>query len=222
MHKSISASACLLAFVAINGLMVAAQVPFPGQCPEVKIPDEFDLEAYMGVWYEHSKYPFLFEIGKKCIYARYEIADNSTVSVMNAAINRLTGNPSNVTGTAKVIAPGQLAVVFSKNQQANRANYQVLGTDYESYAVVYSCSSLTPLAHLKIVWILTRQREATKETIETAYKVLDDNKISRAVLIKTNQKNCPQLAGNGTDVAMTQLLDEDFVSNELPKAIEAA
>ncbi|TDG49411.1 hypothetical protein AWZ03_004094 [Drosophila navojoa] len=222
MLKSISSSYWLLAFVAISAVLVTAQVPFPGQCPEVNIPEEFDLEAYMGVWYEYAKYPFLFEIGKKCIYARYEIADNNTVSVLNAAINRLTGSPSNVTGTARVIAPGQLAVVFSKNQEANRANYQVLGTDYESFAVVYSCSSLTPFAHLKIVWILTRQREPTKETIETAYKVLDDNKISRAVLIKTHQKHCPQLEGNGTEVASTQLLDEDFVSNALPKAIETA
>ncbi|XP_030555602.1 apolipoprotein D [Drosophila novamexicana] len=216
MRQSISASFWLLTFVALNG--VWAQVPFPGRCPEVKIVDTFDLEAYMGVWYEYAKYPFAFEIGKKCIYARYEITDNSTVSVLNAAINKLTGSPSNVTGTAKIIAPGQLAVTFSKNQQANRANYLVLGTDYESYAVVYSCTSLTPLAHLKIVWILTRDREPTKETIETAYKVLDDNKITQSVLINTVQKNCPELESNGTASAEENI----FVSNALPQAIEAA
>lgn len=43
----------------------------------------------MGIWYEHSKYPFAFEIGKKCIYASYENVDNTTVSVVNAAVNRL-------------------------------------------------------------------------------------------------------------------------------------
>jgi len=43
----------------------------------------------MGIWYEYSAYPFAFEIGKKCIYANYSLIDNSTVSVVNAAINRL-------------------------------------------------------------------------------------------------------------------------------------
>ncbi|XP_051859333.1 apolipoprotein D isoform X2 [Drosophila albomicans] len=113
-HQSLSTSIGLLMFVAFS--TVFAQVPFPGQCPEVKIMDTFDLDAYMGIWYEHSKYPFAFEIGKKCIYASYENVDNSTVSVVNAAINRFTGNPTNVTGTAKVLAPAQLAVTFSKNR----------------------------------------------------------------------------------------------------------
>ncbi|XP_034100640.1 apolipoprotein D isoform X1 [Drosophila albomicans] len=219
-HQSLSTSIGLLMFVAFS--TVFAQVPFPGQCPEVKIMDTFDLDAYMGIWYEHSKYPFAFEIGKKCIYASYENVDNSTVSVVNAAINRFTGNPTNVTGTAKVLAPAQLAVTFSKNQVANKANYLVLGTDYESYAVVYSCTALTPLAHLKLVWILTREREPTTATINDAHKILDDNKISQTVLINTLQKNCPQLEGNATDAALLQLDENAFDGNALNEAIERA
>ncbi|KAH8263146.1 hypothetical protein KR044_005257, partial [Drosophila immigrans] len=175
---------------------------------------------YMGIWYEHSKYPFVFEIGKKCIYANYENIDNSTVSVVNAAINRFTGKPTNVTGTAKVLGPAQLAVTFSKNQVANKANYLVLGTDYQSYAVVYSCTPLSQLAHLKIVWILTREREATAATIDAALQILDENKISQAVLIQTHQKNCPQLEGNATDNASLQL--DEFDGNALNEAVERA
>ncbi|XP_062127307.1 apolipoprotein D isoform X2 [Drosophila sulfurigaster albostrigata] len=219
-HQSLSTSIGLVMFVVFS--TVFAQVPFPGQCPEVKIMDTFDLDAYMGIWYEHSKYPFAFEIGKKCIYANYENVDNSTVSVVNAAINRFTGNPTNVTGTAKVLAPAQLAVTFSKNQVANKANYLVLGTDYKSYAVVYSCTALTPLAHLKLVWILTREREATTATIDDAHKILDDNKISQTVLINTLQKNCPQLEGNATDAALLQLDENEFDGNALNEAIERA
>ncbi|XP_034472461.1 apolipoprotein D [Drosophila innubila] len=220
MRQSISTSIWLLTLVAFSGVL--AQVPFPGQCPEVKIMDEFDVNAYMGIWYEHSKYPFAFELGKKCIYASYEIVDNTTVSVVNSAINRFTGKSTNVTGTAKVIAPAQLAVSFSKNQVVSKPNYLVLGTDYESYAVVYSCNSLTPLAHLKIVWILTRQREPTVESIDAAHKILDDNKISQAMLIDTLQKNCPQLEGNATDSALMQLEEDDFDINAVHEAIEKA
>ncbi|XP_032592353.1 apolipoprotein D [Drosophila grimshawi] len=218
MRQPISASIGLLTFVAINGILVAAQVPFPGKCPEVKIMDTFDLEAYMGIWYEYSRYPFAFEIGKKCNYANYTIVDNSTVSVVNAAINQLFGNPTNVTGTAKVIAPAQLAVTFSQNQKAEKPNYLVLGTDYDSYAVVYSCTSFLSLAHLKIVWILTRQRIPTEQALQTAQKILDDNNISKALLLETQQENCPQLSGN---VPIFDPVD-GLVANLLPQAIEAA
>ncbi|XP_002064926.3 apolipoprotein D [Drosophila willistoni] len=203
-----------------------AQLPFPGQCPEVKIMDTFDLNAYLGIWYEYSKYPFVFEIGKKCIYANYGIIDNSTVSVVNAAINRFTGNPSNVTGTAKVIAPAQLAVTFSANQQATKPNYLVLGTDYTSYAVVYSCSSATPLANLRIVWILTRQPQPKQDAIDAAFKILDDNKLSRSLLIDTIQNdNCPQLDENGTAINLqSDNVDpiDEFATTVLPDAIAKA
>ncbi|KAI8042548.1 hypothetical protein M5D96_003861 [Drosophila gunungcola] len=168
---------CLLILLVVNGIWLGnAQIPFPGKCPDVKVVDTFDVEAYMGVWYEYSKYPFAFEIGKKCIYANYGVIDNSTVSVLNAAINQLTGNPSNVTGKAKLIAPGQLAVAFYPGQ---------------------------------IVWILTREREPSTETIDAAKKILDDNEISQAFLIDTTQKNCPELEGNGTELAGSDELDVD-------------
>lgn len=44
---------------------------------------------FLGVWYEQSKYPFIAEIGKKCIYARYSAGDNDTVNVLNVGVNRL-------------------------------------------------------------------------------------------------------------------------------------
>ncbi|KAH8238911.1 hypothetical protein KR038_006202, partial [Drosophila bunnanda] len=219
-----SSQLALLFLLAANGVYLGnAQVPFPGKCPDVKVMDTFDVEAYMGIWYEQSKYPFAFEIGKKCIYANYGIIDNSTVSVVNSAINRFTGLPTNITGKAKVIAPAQLAVAFYPNQQLTKANYQVLGTDYESYAVVYSCTNVTSLANIKIVWILTRERQPSAETIETAKKILDDNAISQAFLIDTIQTKCPQLGGNGTDSAGEDDLDlDDFVTTSVPNAIEKA
>ncbi|XP_030384474.1 apolipoprotein D [Scaptodrosophila lebanonensis] len=220
LRASLCSVAWLLVFVAPTAL---AQVPFPGQCPEVKVMDTFDLEAYLGIWYENAKYPFAFDIGKKCIYANYTLIDGSTVGVVNAAINRFTGQPSSVTGTAKVIAPAQLAVTFSKNQVANRPNYLVLGTDYESYAVVYSCTNLPPLAHLKIVWILTRERKPSPDTVATAKEVLDNNQISRKFLIDTLQKGCPILDDNETETTTTLGDDDDdFTTTTLPNAIEKA
>ncbi|KAH8293288.1 hypothetical protein KR018_007561 [Drosophila ironensis] len=221
-HRYSSHLGLLILLVGNAVWLGSAQVPFPGKCPEVKVMDTFDVESYTGVWYEYSKYPFAFEIGKKCIYADYEIIDNSTISVVNVGINRLTGQASNVTGKAKVIAPAQLAVAFFPNQPTNTANYLVLGTDYESYAVVYSCTGVSTLVNFKIVWILTRERQPSAATIATAKKILENNSISQTFLIDTIQTGCPNV-GNATASGADDELDlDDFVTTVVPNAIERA
>ncbi|SPP79950.1 apolipoprotein D isoform X2 [Drosophila guanche] len=217
----------LIGLLAGNEVLLAhAQVPFPGKCPEVKVMEDFDVEAYLGIWYEYSKYPFAFEIGKKCIYANYSIINNETLSVVNGGINRLTGNPSSISGTAKVLGPARLAVAFFPGQQTTKPNYMVLGTDYESFSVVYSCTNVISLANIKFAWILTREREPTAATIAAAKEILADNKISESFFIDTQQSNCPKLDSNGTDFGAEDLtvgdpIDE-FVGTVLPNAIEKA
>ncbi|KAH8419318.1 hypothetical protein KR222_004809, partial [Zaprionus bogoriensis] len=184
-----SPSLWLLAFLALSGVFVAAQYPSLGKCPKVELLKTFDLNRYLGVWYEHSKYPAVFEIGKKCVYANYTLLGNGTVKVVNGGINKITGNPSKINGTAAAIAPGQLAVSFTEDPK-EKANYLVLGTDYDTYAVVYNCQTITPLIHYSFVWILTREREPKPSTIETARAILEKNDISQEPLFDTNQKNC--------------------------------
>lgn len=186
----------LFTFLLLTAYRLARpQVPFPSHCPEVKVVENFRLDDYMGIWYEYAKYPFVFEIGKKCMFARYEKIADDMVSVTNAAVNRLTDESSNITGKAKVISSGALAVVFprSTNQNFNKANYLVLGTDYTSFVVVYSCSNFTPIAHTKIVWILTRDRNPSESAISAAKKVMQDNQLSQTFLMETVQDGCPNI-----------------------------
>lgn len=44
---------------------------------------------YLGRWYENQKYPFIFELGGKCIYAEYGLMENGDLSVYNFNINQL-------------------------------------------------------------------------------------------------------------------------------------
>jgi len=45
----------------------------------------------------------------------------------------------------------------------------------------------------EFVWILTREREPSSETIDVAKQILVDNKVSQEYLSATVQQNCPQL-----------------------------
>ena len=47
------------------------------------------------------------------------------------------------------------------------ADYEVLETDYESYACVYSCAADVLVAHTEIGYILTREQEYNQELVST-------------------------------------------------------
>ncbi|XP_004531464.1 apolipoprotein D [Ceratitis capitata] len=201
MSSQLGISACSAILLLICQL-TAAQVPFPRNCPEVKVPSEFTADAYMGTWYEYAKYPHIFEIAKRCMFARYTNKGNNTIGVINTSINTLTGHTTNTTGVARMLAPSQINVLFSKYPNpVDTPNYIVLGTDYKSYSVVYSCNNLTSFAHTKLLWILTRERKPSAETVSAAKKIMDDNNLPQSFLLIADQDNCPEVASSyGTTI----------------------
>lgn len=70
------------------------------------------------------------------------------------------------------------------------APYWVLGTDYQNYAVVYSCVEFGGFASARTVWILTRDPEPEERILRLAYDNMDAKRITRTFLMKTDQKNC--------------------------------
>lgn len=65
----------------------------------------------------------------------------------------------------------------------------VLDTDYDSYALIWSCSSFGPVRS-ESTWILARERIPDGNILQAAYGVLDKYKISRTFFVKTDQTNC--------------------------------
>ncbi|KAG7231240.1 hypothetical protein INR49_012071 [Caranx melampygus] len=63
--------------------LVAAQTYHWGPCPTPKVQPNFNLEQYLGRWYEIEKLPASFERGK-CIEANYSIRKDGTIRVLNS------------------------------------------------------------------------------------------------------------------------------------------
>mmetsp|Transcript_27282 Transcript_27282/g.33927 ORF Transcript_27282/g.33927 Transcript_27282/m.33927 type:complete len:206 (+) Transcript_27282:90-707(+) len=119
-----------------------------GKCPEIKIKTDLDLARYSGTWYETRKdFLNVFEIGASCTTANYSLNDDGSVTVYNRAYTPFAFGYYDVLGKgveSEVTGPGSLVVSFHSEPDSSRpGNYNVLDTDYDTYALFFSCSEKT-------------------------------------------------------------------------------
>ena len=137
-------------FIACCTLQKVNNVPVPS----------FDLNRYLGKWYEIARFDHIFERGMNHNEALYTICEDGTVSVKNSALTNK--GAKEISGIAKTTnTPALLRVSFFRPFYAD---YRVLYIDADyQYALVGSKSA-------NYLWILSRTPEisdAAKETLLT-------------------------------------------------------
>ncbi|XP_016532752.1 apolipoprotein D-like, partial [Poecilia formosa] len=81
--------------------------------------------------------------------------------------------------------PAKLEVTFS-DVILLRGSYWLLSTDYDSYALVYSCKSYG-LFHVELAWILSRQPTLPKDITEYLLSILSSIGVSVDKMVSTIQ-----------------------------------
>lgn len=69
-------------------------------------------------------------------------------------------------------------------------DYNVLDTDYEGYASVYSCQALLGLGHVEQAWILARTPALEQNKIDAAAAAFTNFGIDVNQFMATPQENC--------------------------------
>ena len=122
---------------------------------------EFDIEKYMGKWYEIYRLPNKFEEGLEDITAHYELTDDGRVIVTNEG--RLIEDKSRVKqakGRAWIPNPKEPSKLKVSFFWPFSGDYWVLKVDPEySYALVGEPSG-------KFLWILSRERRLDHKIVE--------------------------------------------------------
>ncbi|XP_046141990.1 apolipoprotein D-like [Osmia bicornis bicornis] len=172
--------------------LVRAQIPSLGFCPDYVPMANFDMTKFLGVWYEAERYFQLTEVVSRCVMTNYTLGPDGKFRVSNEVTNRFTGIKRVLAGEIKKSASkaeeGKLTVKYTI-PLTPETKYSVLETDYDSYAVLWSCSGIGPF-HTQNAWVMTRERLAPGTVLQKAYAVLDKYKISKTFFVKTDQEDC--------------------------------
>ncbi|KJY95713.1 lipocalin family protein [Pseudoalteromonas ruthenica] len=121
----------------------------------------FNLERYMGTWYEIARMPHPFEEGLSRVTATYSQNDDGSVKVINRGFNAEEQQWSQAEGKAKFVGDpntGHLKVSFFGPFYSS---YVVFGLDQENYQYAYVSGYNTDYA-----WLLAREKEVDEQRLE--------------------------------------------------------
>ncbi|XP_017770322.1 PREDICTED: uncharacterized protein LOC108558043 [Nicrophorus vespilloides] len=172
--------------------VVGAQIPSLGYCPDYVPMTDFNMNRFLGKWYETERYFTFSEVASRCIVTDYAKGPSGRIYVSNEVTNRLTGVKRVISGNLQLAGKqdeGKLNVKYTTSPISQETTLSVLDTDYDNFAVVWSCTGIGPI-HAQNAWLMTRDRLPTGEVLQKAYGILDKFKISRTFFIKTDQEGC--------------------------------
>lgn len=134
----------------------------------MRIPDgiepveRFDLERYLGTWYEIARLDHRFERGLDNVSARYERAADGSIKVINRGFARASGEWDEAVGKghpAGAADEGYLKVSFFGPFYAAYIVFELEREDYR-YAFVTSSDR-------SYLWLLSRTPTVSADVLET-------------------------------------------------------
>ena len=172
--KKLSIFSAILTFV-VSGCSMK------NRTSDIPAVTEFDLNRYMGKWYEIARYPHRFERGMNYVSATYTLLPSGKVEVLNSGIDK-NGNRKTIKGIAVAVPPagsGELKVSFFRPfYGAYRIIY--LSQDYD-FAIVTSSTK-------DYLWLLSRNPVITGQQKDFSLNWIRDRGFEPSSLIWVEQR----------------------------------
>ncbi|KAL5287810.1 hypothetical protein ACFFRR_008590 [Megaselia abdita] len=179
-----------------------------GRCPKYPSMPKFNLTRILGDWYEVERSFYLPEIASGCTKLAFQPENENAVKLNNIfrlevaikTINRLTGSPSINIGYATPESSRSSIMDFKFNTRfpdvisrllPGSGKYQVLFSDYDNFAILWSCASLGPIGYADQIWIFGRDRDFNVTIRSKIYDSLKRLGLEPDRLVISKNKNCP-------------------------------
>lgn len=166
-------------------LCVCATIFTLTSCALSGVPDgitpveDFELQRYLGTWYEIARLDHRFERGLSGVTAVYSLNDNGSVKVVNSGTSSKTGKRKSATGKALFVGPasrGHLKVSFFGPFYGS---YIIFELDKENYS-----HALVAGPSRKFLWVLARGPDMDATTYDALLAKAQSNGFDVDKLIK--------------------------------------
>ena len=122
---------------------------------------DFQVQRYLGTWYEIARLDHSFERGLSRVTATYEQRDDGTIGVVNRGFDAATGEWEEAAGKARFAGAEDVASLEVSFFGPFYGGYHVIVLDHEDYA--YAMVSGPSRDYL---WILARRPELSQDVVD--------------------------------------------------------
>lgn len=176
--------------LAIVGLCLPMTLAF-GRCPSPAVMENLDLEQYLGTWYEIERNYNPSESSKrKCIKTEINPMNENGYNVHFNNTWMLGGTPDEMVVKGRYNAAEKSAKLKIKPIPLfPKQNYWVIDTDYNNYAIVWSCAEFY-VNHYQLIWVFSRKSTLRPEHRFEVYKAIAKVGLKLEDLVIVDHSGC--------------------------------
>lgn len=175
-------AACFISLVVL--LYSCASIP-----KNAKAVKNFDIDRYLGIWYEIARFDFRFEKDLDNVSAQYSLNEDGNVIVLNSGYNYKKEEWKKAEGLAK----------FRGNKDVAELKVSFFGPFYAGYNVVALDKNyqyaLIAGKNLDYLWILSRTKSIPEEVKSNYLKIAEEigYDTSKLIWVKHDRNDNPFL-----------------------------
>ncbi|XP_050088548.1 apolipoprotein D-like [Anopheles aquasalis] len=168
--KTIASYVILMLVCLLGTFSIGESVIYTKSCLTFEEQYTFKENKFMGKWYEVRRlYDPLDPEQEDCVVMSYRLLEMGAFEIMKSFQMTKDGQPIYASGKAepRVFHESRIPQFYERLNTTNAADpdtsVDIVTTDYENYAILYSCTSINSTHHLEASWVLSRLPELEKK-----------------------------------------------------------
>ncbi|CAH0400611.1 unnamed protein product [Chilo suppressalis] len=159
--------------------VLGAEFTLPGECPNVKLQENLDYTKFSGLWYNVASYASDGRQIYDCATLDFQ-EDNMGYILRETYVNEELGNRTQKSYLARVDPTfdagnkAQFIVSHEDGDKVLQFPFFILSTDYNEYAIAYTCKTLKKKqrTHYVFTWVLARNKDLQGDTLKEVESAL--------------------------------------------------